>query len=60
MVRVYEEMQVFQEMQLLSRLPEHRLAPYRYRRTIQEHQEMHEVELACFSHLTLWPSYQRA
>jgi hypothetical protein len=60
MVRVYEEMQVFQEMQLLSRLPEHRLAPYRYRRTIQGHQEMHEVELGCFSNLMLWPSYQQA
>ena len=60
MVRVYEEMQVFQEMQLLSRLPEHRLAPYRYRRTIQGHQEMHQVELGCFSNLMLWPSYQQA
>jgi hypothetical protein len=51
MVRVYEEMQIFQEMRLLSRLPEHEFEPYRYVRTIQGHKEQHEVELAFFWNL---------
>lgn len=60
MVRVYEEMQIFQEMRLLSRLPEHKFEPYRYVRTIQGHKEQHEVELAFFSKLGLWASYEQA
>jgi hypothetical protein len=60
MVRVYEEMQIFQEMRLLSRTPEHRFEPYRYVRTIQGHKEQHEVELAFFSKLGPWASYEQA
>jgi hypothetical protein len=60
MVRVYEEMQIFQEMRLLSRLPEHGFEPYRYVRTIQGHKEQHEVELAFFWNLDMWASYEQA
>jgi hypothetical protein len=60
MVRVYEEMQIFQEMRLLGRLPEHGFEPYRYMRTIQGHKEQHEVELAFFWGLGLWASYEQA
>lgn len=60
MVRVYEEMQIFQEMRLLSQLPQHRFEPYRYLRTIQGHKEIHEVELALFWDLLAWPSYRQA
>lgn len=60
MVRVYEEMQIFQEMRLLSRLPEHGFEPYRYVRTIQGHKEYHEVELAFFWNLGMWASYEQA
>jgi hypothetical protein len=60
MVRVYEEMQIFQEMRLLSRLPEHEFEPYRYVRTIQGHKEQHEVELAFFWNLGQWASYEQA
>jgi hypothetical protein len=59
MVRVYEEMQIFQEMHLLSRLPEHEFEPYRYVRTIQGHKEQHEVELAFFWNLGMWASYEQ-
>jgi hypothetical protein len=59
MVRVYEEMQIFQEMRLLSRLPEHEFEPYRYVRTIQGHKEQHEVELAFFWNLGMWASYEQ-
>ena len=60
MVRVYEEMQIFQEMRLLSQLPEHQFEPYRYVRTIRGHKEMHEVELALFWDMLAWPSYRQA
>ena len=60
MVRVYEEMQIFQEMRLLSRLPEHGFESYRYVRTIQGHKEHHEVELAFFWNLGMWASYEQA
>jgi hypothetical protein len=60
MVRVYEEMQIFQEMRLLSRLPEHGFETYRYLRTIQGHKEHHEVELAFFWNLGMWASYEQA
>ena len=46
-------MQLFQEMRPLSRLPEHRFEPYRYVRTIQGHQEQHEVEPAFFWNLSI-------
>jgi len=55
--RVRENMQIFEEMQLLTRYPEHAYEPYRYVRTINGHKEVHEVELALFSHLKMWPSY---
>jgi hypothetical protein len=60
MVRVYEEMQIFQEMRLLSRMPEHGFEPYGYVRTIQGHKEYHEVELAFFWDLGMWASYEQA
>ena len=59
-VRVYEEMDVFEEMRLLSQYPEHAFEPYRYVRTIQGHKEWHEVELAFCEGLTMWPSYRQA
>jgi hypothetical protein len=59
-VRVYEEMDVFEEMQLLSQYPEHAFAPYRYLRVIQGHKEWHEVEIALCERLEMWPSYRQA
>jgi hypothetical protein len=59
-VRVYEEMDVFEEMRLLSQYPEHAFEPYRYVRTIHGHKEWHEVELAFCEGLTMWPSYRQA
>jgi hypothetical protein len=57
MVRVREDMQIFEQMQLLTQFPEHAYEPYRYVRTINGHKETHEVELALFSHLKMWDSY---
>jgi hypothetical protein len=57
MVRVREDMQVFEQMRLLTQFPEHAYELYRYQRTINGHKEIHEVELALFSHLKMWPSY---
>jgi hypothetical protein len=59
-VRVYEEMDICEEMQLLSQYPEHAFEPYRYVRTIQGHKEWHEVELAFGEGLKMWPSYRQA
>jgi hypothetical protein len=59
-VRVYEGMDVCEEMQLLSQYPEHAFEPYRYVRTIQGHKEWHEVELAFAQDLKMWPSYRQA
>ena len=59
-VRVYEEMDVCEEMQLLSQYPEYAFEPYRYVRTIQGHKEWHEVELAFGQELKMWPSYRKA
>ena len=59
-VRIYEEMDVFEEAQLLSQFPEHAFEPYRYLRTIQGHKEWHEVELALCDGLQMWPSYRQA
>jgi hypothetical protein len=59
-VRVYEKMDVFEEMQLLSQYPEHVFAPYRYLRVIQGHKEWHEVEIALCERLEMWPSYRQA
>jgi hypothetical protein len=59
-VRVREDMQVFEEMRLLTQFPEHAYEPYRYVRTVHGHKEVHEVELALFSHLKMWDSYRQA
>jgi hypothetical protein len=59
-VRVYEGMDVFEEMHLLSQYPEHAFEPYRYVRTIQGHKEWHEVELAFCQGLAMWSSYRQA
>jgi hypothetical protein len=59
-VRVYEEMDICEEMQLLSQYPEHAFEPYRYVRTIQGHKEWHEMELAFGEGLKMWPSYRQA
>jgi len=59
-VRIYEGMDVFEEMQLLSQYPEHAFEPYRYLRTIQGRKEWHEVELAFAPGLKMWPSYRQA
>jgi hypothetical protein len=59
-VRVYEEMDVFEEMQLLSQFPEYAFEPYRYLRTMQGHKEWHTVELALCEGLKMWPSYRQA
>lgn len=60
MVRVRENMQVFEEMRLLTQFPEHAYEPYRYVRTIQGHKEDHQVDLAPFSRLKMWDSYLQA
>jgi len=60
MVRVREDMLIFEQMRLLTQFPEHAYEPYRYVRTIQGHKEVHEVELALFSHLKMWDSYRQA
>ena len=60
MVRVRENMQVFEEMRLLTQFPQHAYRPYRYLRTIHGHKEMHAVELALFTHMKMWPAYQQA
>lgn len=60
MVRVYEQMQIFQEMQALCQMPGYGFEPHRYVRTIQGHKEMHQVELAAVGQLLTWPSYRAA
>ena len=47
-VRVREDMQVYEEMRLLTQYREHAYEPYRYGRTIQGKKETHQVELALF------------
>lgn len=56
-VRVYEQMNVFEEMRSLTQFQEYQFEPYRYLRTIQGHKEVHEVELALIDSVSLWPSY---
>jgi hypothetical protein len=58
-VRVREDMQVFEQMRLLTQFPEHAYERYRYVRTMQGHKETHEVEIALFSHLKMWDSYRQ-
>jgi len=60
MGRIRENMQIFEEMQLLTQYPEHAYEPYRYVCTIKGHKEIHEIELALFTHLKMWPSYVEA
>ena len=60
MVRVRENMQVLEQMRLLTRFPEHAYEPYRYTRTINGHKEQHQVELALFNNLKMWPQYVQA
>lgn len=59
-VRVREDMQIFEQMQLLTQFPEHAYEPYHYVRTIKGRKEIHEVELALFTDLKMWPSYLQA
>lgn len=58
MVRVREEMALYQEMLELSRLPEHAFEPHRYVRYVQGKKEVHEVELALCWGLREWDSYR--
>ena len=60
MVRVRENMLIFEQMQLLTQFPEHAYQPYRYLRTIHGHKELHDVELALFTHMKMWPAYRQA
>lgn len=60
LVRVREDMLVFEQMRLLTQFPEYAYEPYRYQRTIRGHKETHEVELALLSHMKMWDSYRRA
>jgi hypothetical protein len=60
MVRVYREMDVFEQMLELTRFREYQFEPYEYVRTINGHKELHTVELALIPDLTLWTSYQEA
>jgi hypothetical protein len=60
MVRVYAEMQIFEEMLSLTAYPESQFETYQYVRTVQGQKELHTVELALIQDLTLWPSYWRA
>jgi hypothetical protein len=57
MVRVREDMQIFEQMQLLTQFPEYAYEPYRFVRTVQGHKEVHQVELALLTGLKMWPSY---
>jgi hypothetical protein len=57
MVRVYERMNIFQEMRSLTHFSEYQFEPHRYVRTIQGHKEVHEVELALVDAMDLWESY---
>jgi hypothetical protein len=59
-VRVRDEMQIYQDMQGLSRLAGYGFEPHRYVRTIQGHKERHEVELAAVGQLDTWRSYREA
>jgi len=60
MVRVREDMHIFEQMRLLTQFPEYAYQPYRYVRTIQGHKEVHDVELALFAHMKMWDSYRQA
>jgi hypothetical protein len=60
MVRVYQEMDIFEHMLELTAVPAYQFEPYEYVRTIQGHKELHRVELALIPDLTLWTSYQAA
>lgn len=59
-VRVRENMQIFEQMRLLTQFPEHAYEPYRYVRTVKGHKEVHEVELALLTHMKMWPAYEQA
>jgi hypothetical protein len=59
-VRVHDEMQIYQDMQGLSRLAGYGYEPHTYVRTIQGHKERHEVELAAVDQLNTWRSYREA
>ena len=59
-VRVYQDMNIFEEMVSLTRFPEYGFEPYRYVRRIQGKKEVHEVELALVEAMTIWPSYWQA
>ncbi len=58
MVRITEKMKIYRQMKQLSQLPECGFETHRYVRTIQGHKEVHEVEIALFSDLLMWPSYR--
>lgn len=51
MVRVYEEMKVFQDMQGLRQMAGYGYEPYQYVRTIQGQKELHRMELAAVEQL---------
>jgi hypothetical protein len=44
----------------LTRFPEFGFEPYEYLRVIQGHKELHTVELALITDITLWSSYRQA
>jgi hypothetical protein len=60
MVRVRADMQIFEQMLQLTRFPEFGFEPYEYLRVIQGHKELHTVELALITDITLWSSYRQA
>jgi len=58
MVRVGEDMQIFQEMLELTRYPEHAFRPHRYTAEINGKKQQREVELALCWGLREWDSYR--
>lgn len=60
MVRVREDMAIYQEMLELSRFPEHTFQPHRYTSYEQGKKELREVELALFWGLQEWDSYRES
>jgi len=60
MVRVHEDMAIYQEMLELSRFPEHTFQAHRYTSYEQGKKELREVELALFWGLQEWDSYRES
>ena len=58
MVRVHDDMLIYQEMLELTRYPEHAFQPHRYTAEINGKKEQREIELALRWGLREWDSYR--